>query len=241
MTTLLHLSDPHLDGGEARADRLRAVLDLMPASRRPDAVVITGDVADRGTAPEYAQFRDVMAHRGPWIAVPGNHDDPALLGSGGPVATLANAGPVVTLDAGGLRIVGLDTTVPGEDHGLLRPETADLAAERAAGAAATVLAFHQPPVTIGHGYIDPMNLRNPDALAGLVARIGTVAAILCGHAHTAGAAAFAGVPLLLAPGIVSSLRTDPDHRPLTNRALPPGAALHRFDRGAVTTTFHYAG
>lgn len=230
--TLLHLSDPHLDGGEVRAERLRAVLDLMPASRRPDAIVVTGDVADHGADAEYVQFRDIMAGRGPWLAVPGNHDDPDRFG---------NDGPVTSLDLDGLRITGIDVTVPGEDHGELRSEVAALAAERAAGAAATVLAFHQPPITIGHGYIDPMNLRNPDALAALVDRIGTVAAILCGHAHTAGATTFAGVSLLLAPGIVSSLRPDPDHRPLTNRDLPPGAALHHFVGGTVTTTFHYAG
>ncbi|GAA1673424.1 metallophosphoesterase [Glycomyces endophyticus] len=229
--TLLHLSDPHLDGGDTRAHRLRSALDLMPASRRPDAVVITGDVADHGTEPEYAQFRRIMADRGPWIAAPGNHDDPARLG---------DDGPVTSLDLEGLRVIALDVTVPGQDHGRLRPEVADLAVEHAAGARATVLAFHQPPLALGHSYIDSMRLRNPDAVEALIARIGTVAAVLCGHAHTPGAAVFAGVPLLLAPGIASALRPDPDHRPLTNSDVPPGAALHRFDGPAVTTTFHFA-
>lgn len=229
--TVLHLSDPHLDGGAERIARLRAALDLLPDSRRPDAVLVTGDVADSGDPVAYAQFRDAMDGRGPWLAVPGNHDDPAQFGTP----------PVGTLDLGSLRIIGLDVTVPGEDHGELRPETADRAAAAAEGAAVTVLAFHQPPITLGHGYIDPMGLRNPDALAGLIDRIGTVAAVLCGHAHTAGAGTFAGVPVLLAPGIVSALGTDPDRRPLTDGGLlPPGAALHRFDGAAVTTTFHYA-
>jgi Icc protein len=234
--TLLHLSDPHLDGGPERAQRLRDVLDLLPASRRPDATVVTGDVADTGAAEAYAQFRSVMDGRGPWLAAPGNHDH------AGRFADAFTAGePVSALDADGLRIIGVDVTVPGHDHGELRPEVADLAAAKAAGAGAAVLAFHQLPVPIGHSYIDSMPLVRPEALAELVARIGTVAAILCGHAHTAAASTFAGVPLLLAPGIVSALGPDPDRTPLTNREHPPGLALHRFDAdGTVTSSFHFA-
>jgi 3',5'-cyclic AMP phosphodiesterase CpdA len=228
--TVLHLSDPHLDGSPERASRLRAVLDLLPDSRRPDAVLVTGDVADTGTAVEYTQFREVMDGRGPWLAVPGNHDDPSRFGTP----------PVDVLDLGALRLIGLDVTVPGEDHGHLSHDVADRAAAAADGAPVTVLAFHQPPIALGHGYIDSIGLRNPEAVADLIGRIGTVAAVLCGHAHTAAAGTFAGVPVLLAPGIVSALRTDPDHRPLTDREHPPGAALHRFDGARVTSSFHYA-
>lgn len=229
--TLLHVSDPHLNGGPEAAARLAAVLDLLPASRRPDAIVVTGDVADTGSAAEYAQFHELMAAREPWIAAPGNHDDPGAFGGGEPVSAL---------DLDGLRVLALDVIVPGHDHGVLRAEVADRAAELAQGAETVVLALHQPPIRIGHPYVDGMLLRNPDALAGLVARIGSVAAILCGHLHTPAAATFAGVPLLLAPGVHSVLRLDPDHRPLTNREHPPGLALHRFDADGVTSQFHYA-
>ena len=229
MTTLLHLSDPHLDGSKERADRLRAVLDLLPASRRPDAIVVTGDVADNGAADEYVQFRAVMEGREPWLAVPGNHDDPALLAG------------LPFLDVGELRILGLDVTVEGEDHGELRDEVAEQAVSLAKDAKSTVLAFHQPPVRIGHSYVDPMRLLDAEPLARLVERIGNVTAILCGHVHTAAASSFAGVPLLIAPGIVSALRPDPDRQPLVDRTLPPGMALHSFEDGVVTTTFHYAG
>lgn len=229
MTTLLHLSDPHLDGSRERADRLRAVLDLLPPFRRPDAIVVTGDVADTGAADAYAQFQAVMEGREPWLAVPGNHDSPALL-----------AGPPF-LDVGDLRVLGLDVTVAGENHGELRDEVAEQAVRLAAGAGRTVLAFHQPPVWIGHSYIDSMRLLNAESLASLVNRIGTVTAILCGHAHTAAVSSFAGVPVLMAPGIVSALRLDPADRPIASLTHAPGMALHSFEDGAVTTTFHYAG
>lgn len=229
---MLHLSDPHLDGSRERADRLRAVLDLLPPSRRPDAIVITGDIADTGSETEYEQFAAVVEGRAPWLAVPGNHDSPARL--------TAALGEQRFLDAGDLRVVGLDVTVAGEDHGELRDEIAEQAVSLAT-TRHTVLALHQPPVRIGHGYVDPMRLLNAEVLAALVERIGTVRAILCGHVHTASASSFAGVPVLIAPGIVSALRLDPDSRPMTDLAHAPGMALHHFEDGAVTTTFHYAG
>jgi Icc protein len=233
--TLLHISDPHLDGGPDRAERLDAVLDLLPPSRRPDAIVATGDIADDGARAAYAQVRALMADRGPWIAAPGNHDDAARF------AAELGVDSVSTLDVGRLRILALDVTVPGKGHGELRPEVAELAAERAAGAETVVLAFHQPPMILGHDYIDPIRLLNPEALTDLMGRLGTVAAVLCGHAHTAASSSIAGVPLLLAPGVVSTLKADSDKRPVTDLDHPPGMALHRFeDDGTVVSSFHFA-
>ncbi|MFC4335982.1 metallophosphoesterase family protein [Salininema proteolyticum] len=231
--TLMHISDTHIDGSPESVRRLEAVLDLLPPSRRPDAIAVTGDVADTGADGEYRRFGEALAGREPWIAVPGNHDDSPLFAE--------RLGVADVLDAGGLRIVGIDVSVDGEDHGVLGQEAADRAAVRAEGAEATVLAFHHPPVPIGHSLIDPTLLRNPEALRELVDRIGTVRAILCGHVHTAARSEFAGVPVLVAPGVASALKPDPDARPIIDAAQPPGLALHRFDDGGVTTTFHYAG
>jgi hypothetical protein len=129
--------------------------------------------------------------------------------------------------------------VPGEDHGFLRPEIADLAVAAAEGAERVVLAFHQPPVGIGHSYADTMPLTNPEALVGLTHRLPPVVAILCGHVHTAVASSLAGIPVLGAPGIASSLAIDPDRRPRVLEGAAPGLALHRIDGdGTFTTTFH---
>lgn len=242
-TTLLHLSDPHLDGSAEREGRLRSVLRLLPASRQPDAVVITGDLTDHGSAEEYDQLGRVLQTELaslPWLVVPGNHDDPATM------ASRLDVDPEVSsIDVDGLRLIGLDVTVPDHDHGLLRAEVAEAVVECAGGADRVVLAFHQPPIEIGHGYIDPMRLLNDDAVARLIERVGVVDAVLCGHAHTPYAGTLAGVAVRGAPGIVSALGLDPDREPLTSADGPPGLALHRFDAGAATTgapitSVHYA-
>ncbi|MER7081829.1 Calcineurin-like phosphoesterase [Saccharopolyspora kobensis] len=232
--TLLHVSDPHLTDDPASAERLRRVLDLS-AARRPDAVVVTGDISDHGEPAEYQVFAEAMRDRPPWIAIPGNHDDPATLRA----ELRQDRCPVI--EAGQVRVIGLDVTVPGEDHGFLRKETARSAEAAAQGADQVVLAVHQPPVLIGHSYVDAIPLTNPEALSGLIQRIPRVVAVLSGHVHTPLVSSLAGVPVLGAPGVVSELGIAPNRRPLLSSDGPPGMALHRIDDdGTVTTTFHHA-
>lgn len=231
MVTLLHLSDPHLTGDPASVRRLDAVLDA-PLARGPDAVVATGDIADHGRADEYEAFAKAMATRPPWLAVPGNHDDPDTL------RAVLRQDPCPVLDAGGVRVIGLDVTVPGGRHGFLRAEGAREAVARAEGARHVVLAFHQPPITTGHAVADSILLTNRDALADLVRRIPRVVAILCGHIHLPLASSFAGTPVLCAPGIASTLVLDQQDRLVMDRDAPPGMAVHRIDDdGTVTTVF----
>jgi 3',5'-cyclic AMP phosphodiesterase CpdA len=146
------------------------------------------------------------------------------------------------LDVGPVRVIGLDVTVPGENHGVLGAATAEDAVAGAGDARQVVLALHQPPIRTGHAVIDTMLLANPEALAELVRRMPRVVAILCGHVHTPLASSLAGTPVLCAPGVASALALDPDRRPITRSDVPPGMALHRIaDDGTVTTTFHQGG
>lgn len=237
MLTLLHLSDPHLDGGAERADRLRAAL-AAGSVRAPDAVVVTGDLTDNGLASELAEFEATMGTGLPRLVVPGNHDRPSEDAGGGGRAELAD---VTLLDLpDGTRVVGLDVTVPGEDHGHLREDVAARAVEVAEGAPRVLLALHHPPVATGHEVIDGILLDNPEALAALVRTLPPVAAILCGHIHHGLTGSLDGTPVLAAPSTHSLLRVDPRARPITNPDAPPGFAIHRIEGERITTTFHLA-
>lgn len=228
--TLLHVSDPHLTD-DPSVRRLTAVLDL-PRARRPDAVIATGDIADHGRPGEYESFAKAMATRPPWLAVPGNHDDPD------PLRTVLRQDRCPVLDVAAVRVIGLDVTVPGAGHGFLRADSAREAVARAEGARHVVLAFHQPPITTGHALADGILLTNRDALAELVRRLSRVVAILCGHVHLPLAATFAGTPVLCAPGIASTPVLDRQDRLVLDRDTPPGVAVHRIDDdGTVTTVF----
>ncbi|HEY6791396.1 MAG TPA: metallophosphoesterase [Trebonia sp.] len=236
MPTIAHLSDIHLDGSDERLARLTRVLDEA-ACVGADAVVLTGDLADRGLPAEYAQFRDAMAGDRPWIAVPGNHD---LREAARPFLGDTADGPLdQVLDIPGLRIVGLDSLVEGATEGALAQaslEFADRAVRSAPGP--VVLALHHPPVPVGHQVMDELGLRDPGGLAR-IAGTPAVAAVLTGHVHTSLAARFAGTPLLGAGGVASTMRLGSRTDPIADARAMPAFAVHVFDDdGWVRTVFH---
>lgn len=202
---LVQLSDPHLvpDGPLPRDRRdphpafAAAVDAVLAADVAPAAVLLTGDLTEAGDAASYRRVR-AQADRFavPVLAVAGNHDDRAelrqhLLGEEPSAEPLDS---VTDLD--GLRVIVLDSTVPGHGHGELRPEQlARLAAELARPAPhGTVLALHHPPLPSISRFLARIALRDRAALAEVLA--GTdVRVVLAGHTHVTSAGALAGIPV----------------------------------------------
>jgi Icc protein len=192
---LAQLSDPHLRVGagdrqaaQALAAAVRAVLALRPA---PDAVVVTGDIANSATAAEYERARELLAPLSmPVHVLAGNHDDrDALRELFGPPGVQGEAGAPLqyTARVAELRLVVCDTTRPGYDDGALdggRLEwlEAQLAAEPAAP---TVIAMHHPPIAIGLPALDAIALAHSDrlAVAELLSRDPHVSRVIAGHVH----------------------------------------------------------
>ncbi|MFE2110956.1 metallophosphoesterase [Kitasatospora sp. NPDC059463] len=248
MLTIAHFSDIHLgqdhhgDAGERarrRAEQVVAYLDALPGLL--DAVLVTGDLADHGLPAEYREVAKVLASRHPVLLCPGNHDvrEPyreVLLGeapSGGPVNRL-HALP-------GADVLMLDSSIPGRHDGLLDEETlgwldrtlAEGPADRPA-----VVAFHHPPVILHLPYVDPIRQFGEDRLAEVLDRHPRVRALLCGHAHTGAATGFAGLPLLVAPGVVSTVTLPFEGTPEITFEQPPLIAFHLLDDDGRLTT-HY--
>jgi 3',5'-cyclic-AMP phosphodiesterase len=250
MTLIAHLSDTHLDGGERALRRTRAVLEWLHGIP-VDAILVTGDVTDHGTAAEYEQAAAEFTADVPVLLLPGNHDERSafrrvLLADDGAAGSTDGHAPLNRLHrVGGLTFALCDSTVPGRSEGRLAAETADwLRAVLAAADGPVLVCLHHPPVLIGHPLMDEIMLRRPEELAAVIEGRPNVAAVLCGHAHQPIATTFAGTPLVVAPGVVSTLRlpwTVPG--PLTWSAAvdldePPGVALHVIDDvGRVTTHF----
>ncbi|QGV79201.1 phosphodiesterase [Streptomyces ficellus] len=246
---LAHISDLHLDGTEHATERAaRVVAYLNGLSRQPDAVLVTGDIADHGAPEEYAEAARLLGTlAAPAFTCPGNHDDRAayreVLRPGGEGATTPEGtGPVNRSHrVAGHALLLCDSTIPGEDAGLLGDETLDWLARTLdeLGDTPAIPAFHHPPALLHHPYVDSMNLTDADRLANLLKGRTNVPAILTGHAHTPAATTFAGRPLLVAPGVVSTLRLPWESGDsLTDRVAPPGVAFHMLTGdGRVTTHF----
>jgi len=253
MLLFAHLSDTHLDGADTALRRTRAVmrrLREMPLA----AVLVTGDIADHGAVAEYEQAAAELVADVPVLVLPGNHDErgafrKVLLGAaaaGGAVRDAAGDGPVNRAQVvDGVLFALCDSSIPGRDDGRLAPETlAWLRATLAAHQGPALVCLHHPPVMVHHPLLDGIRLGNPDDLAAVLADRPNVAGVLCGHAHLAASTGFAGRPLVVAPGVVSTVRlpwTSP--RPLTwddvvEADEPPGVAFHVLDdTGGLTTHF----
>ena len=53
-----------------------AIDHVLAMGRRPDLVVLTGDLVDEGRPEEYAMLRKILvALPIPYLVIPGNHDD----------------------------------------------------------------------------------------------------------------------------------------------------------------------
>ena len=209
---LLHLSDPHLLGGPAPLHGvvdpgalLQQVFDEVRASgARPEAVIFTGDLADRGEPEAYAKLRAIVdpacrAMGAKVIWAMGNHDNRAHFRTG-LLDQPAGDDPVDhSYFVNGLRVITLDTSVPGFHHGEVTPEQLEwLAAELATPAPdGTILALHHPPVPSVLDLAVLVELRNQTALAGVL-RNSDVRAILGGHLHYSTTATFAGIPVSVA-------------------------------------------
>jgi 3',5'-cyclic AMP phosphodiesterase CpdA len=238
VTVIAHLSDPHLDRSSERVRRFRAVLAKIAALESVDAVLLTGDLADHGRTAEYEQLFAELPGALPWLTVPGNHDlsEPLLDG-------LSRAGRARTLnailDVADVRLIGLDSHVDHVDGGHLADGTIAFAEQQISAAPGpVVLAMHHPPVRIGHAVMDSIALAHDDALAALIGRHPNVIAVLTGHLHRALATTFAGVALLGAPGIASTLRLGAGPELLLDTDAAPGFALHRVHEGRLQSTFH---
>ncbi|GAB2996842.1 metallophosphoesterase [Amycolatopsis acidiphila] len=242
MIVLAHLSDTHLDGSEHRAARAKRVLDYLTDLPGPvAAVLVTGDLADHGTPAEYEEVRKTLASANPVFTCPGNHDvresyRSVLLGEragGGPVNRLHHAGGAV--------FAMCDSSIPGRDEGYLDDETLAWLGDALAATDADTpvfVCFHHPPVRLHSPFIDGTRQRGEERLAALLARYPQVVAVLCGHAHTGAASSFAGKPLRVAPGVVSTLKLPWEHRDDLDYDLPPAIAFHVLDDDRRLTT-HY--
>ncbi|MDA2814773.1 metallophosphoesterase [Nocardiopsis sp. RSe5-2] len=240
MPVLAHISDTHFDGSERSAERARRAVDYIGRMRTVDAVVHTGDVVDKGAPEEYAQARETLRFDVPLLVCPGNHDAReamrAHLFGGAP-----EGGPVDGVHRlPGATVITCDTSVPRQPWGRLEDDTLDMVESelrRAPDANPVLLAFHHPPVDLGSDYTDPIRQRGEQRLAELVGRRPEVVAMLCGHVHTASVSTFAGRPLLVAPSVASTLRTDwePEGE---ERDAPVMIAIHHIgDDGRVTSHF----
>jgi 3',5'-cyclic AMP phosphodiesterase CpdA len=251
---LVAISDVHLaaegdpQGTEALENLRRALAAVEASLSAADALLLPGDLTADGDPGAYRTLRELVrpvAERlgAEVVRAMGNHDERAafhgsLLGTARPQETPHDA----VHEVGGLRIVVLDSTVPGHHHGELDEDQlgrlAGVLAEPAPEG--TVLVLHHPPLPSPVPSVDLLRLHHRERLAAVIEGR-DVRMIVCGHAHYAGAGALAGVPVWIAPALVYRVDALPAAGRLRGARGPAVSRIDLIEGTAVGTAVPLEG
>jgi 3',5'-cyclic-AMP phosphodiesterase len=242
---VVQLSDPHIGATWAAADPLPRFQACVAAIRQstigPDVVIISGDLADHAAADEYEILKRELASLDvPVHAVPGNHDDRRALRHCFELPGDGDEPIVYADDVGPLRLVMLDSTVPGADHGEVDRDQCDWLDSTLHDAPdrPTILVMHHPPIRTGVPAFDSILVGDSSRLelARILARHDQVLAVLTGHLHRAIAAMLGGRPALAAPSTHVQARLDlAATELLLAEEEPPAFAVHTLLDGCLTS------
>ncbi|TFB68144.1 phosphodiesterase [Cryobacterium glaciale] len=232
---LVHLSDTHFlaDGaalyGAVDTDHTvhRAFEQLHRSGIHPDAIILTGDVADRGEADAYRRIRGIVESAAArWNAriiwVMGNHDQrepfrTELLGQTPADHHPADLHPVdQTYDLDGLRLIALDTSVPGYHHGEVTDDQLRWLADvlQRPAPRGSILALHHPPIPTPLPLMSVLELQDQPRLAAVLTG-SDVRAILGGHLHYSTQGLFVGIPVSVAAATCYTMDLSAPDRELT--------------------------
>ena len=248
--TDLHLGfDPDAED-EYKVRRLRAVLARLKAmDPRPDLLMVTGDIADRGDdRKSYRRYREAIAGLPfPVFSMMGNHDSRAEFIEAFPDHPHEGGFIHYAVEGHPLRIVALDSLEPGRHGGNFCERRAAWLRARLDEApdAPTLIAIHHPPIDTGI----PWLTEKPSAawiarLRGVIEGRANIVGMIAGHVHRPLTTMWNGVVLAgcssTSPQLAVDLRPIDPERP-DNRdmilAEPPAFALHRWDGERMVTHF----
>jgi 3',5'-cyclic AMP phosphodiesterase CpdA len=247
---IAQISDTHIVVGSDSADPqdtaavdLRSAVDhLLRLPARPDLVLISGDCVNSGSAAEYQRFRQLIEPLTmPVYIIPGNHDDRMqmleLFGSQGSAPLPGFVQYVV--DMWPVRLIALDTNVPGKGEGFLCAERLGWLEQRLAEAPdrPTLIFMHHPPFLTGLAPLDTIGLTNAGMLGAVIAGHPQVERIVAGHVHSTMLRRFHGTIAMTCSATAHQFFPDlsrPDR--LSAIMEPPACLLHVWDEATGMRT-----
>lgn len=253
---IAQISDLHVNApgaiGPAGTDAIAAAQNLCDFVKSmdpaPDVILATGDLAAMtGTADEYAALRKALdTLEQPLFLIPGNHDNRDELRHAFPDHDYLPASGFIqyAIEDWPVRLVGLDTIIPGEPGGIMDRERLDWLDSCLAQQPEkpTVIFMHHPPFRSGIKVMDAMRCRNGEALRELVSRHAQVIRIVCGHVHRPIARLWGGTMIMTAPSSLVQLSLNLGEAEKTSYIHePPALLLHAWDGQDLTSHVVTAG
>ena len=170
-----------------------------------DLVFVTGDLTDSGQLEEYEEFNKILGDlKIPWFVIPGNHDNKQILMNFFDEHEYLPRNQKFcnyVIDKYPFVLIGLDTTVSGENYGEFcneRLRWLDINLKRYSSKP-TLLFMHHPPFVTGIDGMDNQNLKNSSRFFEILRSYPQVKHIACGHVHRASETVIDGVGISIAP------------------------------------------
>lgn len=165
-----------------------AINHLHTLDQRPDLVLITGDIVDKGTVEEYRVALKILSGLEiPYLVIPGNHDNRENFRK-----AFANHDYLPTegvlnycVDEFPMRFIGLDSCVPDHHYGDFSQESLkwlEFILEKDT-IKPTLVMMHHHPFNSGIPYMDIYRHEAAAALELIFQRFSNIEAIVCGHVH----------------------------------------------------------
>ena len=239
---LAQITDPHLHAnkdarmrGVNTCDTLQAVLQrIKTGSRRPDAIVATGDLVQDETRGGYLRFAKMLKPLGvPVYCLPGNHDSPDVMRDQLKEAPFQFCG---TASIGNWQLLMLNSHAENDNGGQFNTEQLaaidnDLAACRDKH---TIVFLHHHPIPMGSRWLDGVGLRQNREFMEIVSGHAHVRAIVWGHVHQASDHLQDNIRMISTPSTCSQFLPSSDDFTMDTR--PPAYRwLQLYPDGSIDT------
>ncbi|WP_333849631.1 metallophosphoesterase [Leclercia sp.] len=242
---IAQVSDIHAAPDNDHLARFDRVLGWL-AQLQPDVLVLSGDLTDDGWLEGYQQIAARLRQQTyPSLILPGNSDDRRLMRAVWGEDKWAKNGCDGALhavyDADDLRLIGLDSTVEGQDYGSVTAHLDWLENQLdRADAMPSLLFLHHHVFVSGIPTLDDSRCRGLEQLEEVIeSSVNRPLAIASGHVHRPVAGMFAGIPAHICTSVcpANPVWFGTDKVPPVENA--PGLMIHRYVDGELTS--HHVG
>jgi len=242
---IAQISDLHIKARGALSYRVvdtarhlrECIAHIKSLKQRPDIVVATGDLTDFGRPEEYDLLRELLGELDlPLYMIPGNHDERANLRAAFPGHAYLRQQPEFVqyvIEDWPLRIVALDTVIPGMSGGTLCEKRLGWLAQqlRERPDRPTLVLMHHPPFRTLIGHMDDIGLANAPSFKAVLVNHPQVQAVLCGHLHRPIETVWRGIFMSTSPSPAHQVALDLSaDAPSCFMMEPPAIRLHAWSQ-----------
>ena len=206
---IIQISDCHLPADPAtpyrgeNADANLSAVWQKAMAWGPDLVLLTGDLSEDASEASYERLGALLQADLPFLAIPGNHDEPELIRRLFPDGPWE--GPFIR-EAGTWGIILADSTVRGRVSGRFTAEGLEELRAAMAGNEMDhlLVALHHQPVPVDAPWIDRYPLEDAGAFLHVIDAEPRVRCVIWGHIHHHFAVDRGGVLMLGAPSTAAN-------------------------------------